>query len=144
MKPGIRLLAAGMLAVTACPAPPLSAAEAVIVVQRSPLAGYRHYGGHAVFRDMRPGDRLELVREPDNPYDANAVRVEWRGVMLGYVPRRDNAAVARQMDRGNALEARVAALRENRNRSVRIEFEVVAPLETRQPVIQPRNHAETH
>jgi hypothetical protein len=32
------------------------------------------------------------------------------------------------MDRGAALEARVALLRENRNRSVRVEFEVVAPL----------------
>ena len=58
----------------------------------------------------------------------NAVRVEWRGCKLGYVPRRDNAAVARQMDRGAALEARVAACSENRNRSVRLEFEVVAPL----------------
>lgn len=137
-------LVAGTLAIAACAVPPLRAAEAVIVVQRSPLAGYRHYEGHVVLHDMRPGDRLELVREPDNPYDSNAVRVEWRGVKLGYVPRRDNAAVARQMDRGNALEARLAALRENRNRSVRIEFEVVAPLETRQPVIQPRNHVETH
>ncbi|MGH8700148.1 MAG: HIRAN domain-containing protein [Burkholderiales bacterium] len=104
------------------------AADAVIVVQRSPLAGLRHYGGGDVLRGLQPGDRLELVREPQNPYDPNAVRVEWRGVKLGYVPRRDNAAVARQMDRGAALEARLASLRENRNRSVRLEFEVVAPL----------------
>jgi hypothetical protein len=104
------------------------AAEAVIVVQRSPLAGFRHYDGGEVLRDLKPGDRLELVREPDNPYDPNAVRVEWRGVKLGYVPRRDNAAVARQMDHGATLEARLAGLRENRNRSVRLEFEVVAPL----------------
>jgi hypothetical protein len=104
------------------------AAEAVIVVQRSPLAGFRHYAGGEVLRELKPGDRLELVREPDNPYDANAVRVEWRGVKLGYVPRRDNAAVARQMDHGAALEARLAGMRENLNRSVRLEFEVVAPL----------------
>ena len=107
------------------------AAEALIIVQRSPLAAFRHYDGGEVLRDLKPGDRLELVREPDNPYDANAVRVEWRGVKLGYVPRRDNAAVARQMDRGAALEARLASLRENRNRSVRLEFEVVAPLAAR-------------
>ena len=81
-----------------------------------------------MLRELKPGDRLELVREPRNPYDANAVRVEWRGVKLGYVPQRDNAAVARQMDRGAALEARVAVLRENRNRSVRIEFDVVVGL----------------
>ncbi len=127
MKSIIRLLAA-VIAAGLAPTPGAWAAEAVIVVQRSPLAGFRHYDGAASWRDMKPGDRLQLVREPDNPYDANAVRVEWRGIKLGYVPRRDNAAVARQMDRGAALEARVAALRENRNRSVRIEFEVVVPM----------------
>ena len=105
------------------------AADAVIVVQRSPLAGFRHYEGAGLWRDMKTGDRLELVREPENPYDAGAIRVEWRGRKLGYVPRRDNAAVARQLDRGTPLEARVAALREGRNRSVRIEFEVIAPLQ---------------
>jgi hypothetical protein len=84
-----------------------------------------------VLRELKPGDRLELVREPDNPHDANAVRVEWRGVKLGYVPRRDNTAVARQLDRGAALEARLAGIRENRNRSVRLDFEVVAPLSIR-------------
>ena len=105
------------------------AAEAVIVVQRSPLAGFRHYAGREILRDMKSGDRLQLVREPHNPYDANAVRVDWRGVVLGYVPRGDNAAVARQLDHGALLEARIAGLRENRNRSVRVEFEVVAPLQ---------------
>jgi hypothetical protein len=48
---------------------------------------------------------------------------------LGYVPQRDNAAIARQMDRGTSLEARIAALRQNRNGSLRIEFEVTAPLQ---------------
>jgi len=125
---GTALAACALAAALATPC--AMAAEAVIVVQRSPLAGFRHYDGGEVLRDLKPGARLELVREPDNPYDANAVRVEWRGVKLGYVPRRDNAAVARQMDRGAALEARLAGLRENRNRSVQLEFEVVAPLQT--------------
>ena len=122
--------ASAAIALTALLAIPCAeAAEAVIIVQRSPLAGYRHYAGGEVLRDLKPGDRLELVREPANPYDANAVRVEWRGVKLGYVPRRDNAAVARQMDRGVALAARLAGARQNRNRSVRLEFEVIAPLQ---------------
>lgn len=129
MNPRGTALAAWTLA-AALATPSAWAAEAVIVVQRSPLAGFRHYDGGEVLRSLKPGDRLELVREPDNPYDANAVRVEWRGIKLGYVPRRDNTAVARQMDRGAALEARLAGMRENRNRSVRLEFEVVAPLQT--------------
>ena len=108
---------------------PVPAVEAFFVVQRSPLAGFRHYDGPEFWREIRAGDRLELVREPENPYDAGAIRVEWRGHKLGYVPQRDNAAIARQMDRGTPLEARVAALRQNRNRSLRIEFEVTAPLQ---------------
>jgi hypothetical protein len=117
--------------VTAAILGPVSAlaADAVIVVQRSPLAAFRHYEGAELWRDMKAGDRLELVREPENPYDSGAIRIEWRGRKLGYVPRQDNAAVARQLDRGTPLEARVAALRENRNRSVRIEFEITAPFQ---------------
>lgn len=102
--------------------------SAQLLVQRSPLAGFRYYDGGRVWREMNVGDRLDLVREPDNPYDANAIRVEWRGHKLGYVPRRDNAAVARQIDHGAGLEARITRLEESRNRRVRLEFEVVAPL----------------
>jgi hypothetical protein len=130
MTPRKAILAAAALAAMAA-IPCAWAAEAAIIVQRSPLAGFRHYEGGSVLRDLKPGDRLDLVREPDNPHDANAVRVELRGVKLGYVPRRDNATVARQLDRGAALEARLAGIRENRNRSVRLELEVVAPLATR-------------
>ena len=121
-------LRAALVAAAITTAAPAPAAEAVIVVQRSPLAGFRHHDATGAWRQVTVGDRLQLVREGDNPYDANAVRVEWRGVKLGYVPQRDNAAVARQMDRGAALEARVAVLRGNRNRSVRVEFDVVVGL----------------
>lgn len=130
MTPRVPDFAVLAMALAAGPlAPPADAAEAAIVVQRSPLAGFRHYDGRAAWPALKVGDLLELVREADNPYDANAVRVRWRGHMLGYVPRRENTAVARQLDRGTVLEARIAALREHRNRSVRIEFEIVAPLQ---------------
>ena len=112
-------------------APTASAAEAVIVVQRSPLAGLRHYEAGVVWRELRPGDHWNWSASLDNPYDANAIRIEWRGRASGYLPRRDNTAVARQFDRGTTLEARVARLKENRNRSLRLEFEVVAPVEFR-------------
>jgi hypothetical protein len=123
-------LAAALIAALAS-APAAHAAEAFIVLQRSPLAAFRHYEGREAWPALRVGEPLALARETDNPYDANAVRVEWRGRQLGYVPRRDNAAVARQLDRGTALEARIAALRQNRNRTVRIELDIIAPLETR-------------
>ena len=129
MAPGWSLAAALITALASVPA--AHAAEAFIVLQRSPLAAFRHYEGREAWPALRVGEPLALAREPDNPYDANAVRVEWRGRKLGYVPRRDNTAVARHLDRGTALEARVAVLRQNRNRTVRIELDIVAPLETR-------------
>ncbi len=95
-----------------------------MLVQSSPLAGFRYHEAKTVFSDMRLGDRLDLVREPNNPYDANAVRVEWRGNKLGYVPRRQNAAPPGGRDRGESLSARVSRLREHRNPQERIQFEV--------------------
>jgi hypothetical protein len=116
---------------TAAAAPPLQAAptataiEAMIVVRSSPLAGFQFHAAEALFAQMQVGDRLALVREADNPHDRNAVRVDWRQVKLGYVPRRDNPQVARQIDLGAALEARISKLRAARNPWDRIEFEVV-------------------
>jgi Holliday junction resolvase-like predicted endonuclease len=59
---------------------------------------------------MKVGDALELIREPDNRHDRNAIRVEWRGHKLGYVPRAENRAVAAAMDQGDKLVARMSRL----------------------------------
>jgi hypothetical protein len=98
--------------------------EARILIQSSPLAGFQFYSGKAVWSEMKVGDPLALTREPDNPYDPNAVRVEWRGEKLGYVPRADNADLARHMDRGTKVEARISHLTEDRNPWKRIRFDV--------------------
>lgn len=96
------------------------------LVQRSQLAGFRHHDAAAVWHEMHVGDRLDLSREPDNPHDANAVRVLWRGRMLGYVPRAQNQALAWAMDRGEPVTARVASLRVAGNSRRILEFEVFA------------------
>lgn len=106
----------------------LRAETVKILVQSSPLAGFQYYAGEALWADMRPGDPLLLVREPDNPHDANAVRVEWRGVKLGYLPRAENRAVAAEMDRGTAVAARIARLTNHRNPWRRLLIEVFVVL----------------
>jgi hypothetical protein len=95
-----------------------------ILVQNSPLAGFQYHAGAARWAEMREGDALELVREPDNAHDARAVRVEWRGLKLGYLPRAENRAVAAEMDRGGRVEARIAHLREHANPWKRIGIDV--------------------
>jgi hypothetical protein len=112
---------------------PACAAEARIIIQQSPLAGFQYYEGKVLWDNMRVGDTLALVREPQNPHDANAVRVEWKGQPLGYVPRRDNSDVARQMDHGAPVKARIVKLKEARNPWQRVEFEVYVDLAAARP-----------
>lgn len=95
-----------------------------LVVQSAPLAGWRYYSGPELWSELRVGDELELTREPENPYDANAIAVSWRGRKLGYLPRRENAALAWGLDRGERLHARIRRLGDSPNRSRRLEIEV--------------------
>ena len=95
-----------------------------ILVQSSPLAGSQYYSANRVWGEIRIGDRLSLAREQDNRHDRNAVRVEWNGQKLGYVPRAENRAVAQALDAGERLEARVAGLRDDPDPWRRIEFEI--------------------
>jgi len=115
---------AAILALLVALAAPACAADARIIVQQSPLAGFQYYEGKGLWDMMRVGDSLQLMREPQNPHDAHAVRVMWRNEMLGYIPRRENSDVARQMDRGAPVKARIVKLKEARNPWQRIEFEV--------------------
>jgi HIRAN domain len=114
------LLAAAFFAVAA----PAHAQSVRMLVQSTRLAGFVHGEAAAVFPELRVGDGLQLAREPDNRFDPNAVRVEWRGHKLGYVPRRQNAALAWAMDRGETPSARVTRLRHHPNPRLRIEFDV--------------------
>ena len=103
---------------------PAFAESIKILVQSSPLAGSQYYSASRLWTDIRIGDRLSLAREPDNRHDRNAVRVEWNGQKLGYVPRAENRAVAQAFDAGEMLEARISALREDPDPWRRIEFEI--------------------
>ena len=100
-----------------------------ILLQDSPLAGFQYHAGKALWPQMRVGDALTLVREPDNPHDARAVRVEWQGQKIGYVPRRENADVARFMDGGRTLMARINRLAEVRDPWSRVRFEILIPVQ---------------
>ncbi len=114
-------LALGLLL---CVSASATAETVKILVQSSPLAGSQFYAVAEVWPQIRLGDRLTLIREPENRHDRKAVRVEWQGRQLGYVPRAENRAVARALDDGEKLEARVSRLREDPDPWRRVEFEV--------------------
>ena len=53
------------------------------------------------------GETLTLVREPHNPYDPWAVRIDHRDRKVGYIPRTHSRIVASLIDGGYRLDARV-------------------------------------
>lgn len=104
----LKTLAAGLAA------PPIAATARnpgrQLPVLRTRIAGFHYHQGPALEHRLRQGQPLDLVREPANPHDTNAVRIDWRGQTLGYLPRHHNHAPARLMDQGEALQTEIAAL----------------------------------
>ena len=76
------------------------------------LAGFTYWDGAAVFSELEPGTPLELVPEPQNPYDPSAVAFYFGSAKLGYVPSDRNATLAQLMNLGHAdaFEARVSTV----------------------------------
>ena len=106
-----------------------STAESVrLLIQKSPLAGSQYYALGEHWQAMKVGDALTLVREPDNRHDAKAIRVEWQGHKLGYVPRIENRVISAALDAGERLTARIARLTQHPDPWRRVEFEVLVEL----------------
>ena len=98
----INLLFAG-IALFATPSLADTSGTVRILIQSSPLAGSQYYKLDALSQRIKTGDRLELVREPENRHDRNAIRVLWQGEPLGYLPKKENRSVAKAMDDGEPV-----------------------------------------
>ncbi len=120
------LAPAPTLAPAQTPSHPQALARAPVrqLLQVSPVAGFQYHEGDAVWQFLRAGDPLHLVREPHNRFDERAVRLEWQGENIGYVPARDNAAVAQLLDRDESLDAVITSMAYSSNPWERLEFAV--------------------
>jgi hypothetical protein len=72
------------------------------------VAGVRHRPE----APAEPGQTLELLRDPANEHDANAIEVLAAGQVVGFVPRELAAELAPELDAGRPWAA--AVLREQR------------------------------
>jgi len=61
-------------------------------------AGFRHYEGMQLLEQMKAGDLLELVREPDNKYDDCAIALHWQGKKIGFIPADTNEMLSYLLD----------------------------------------------
>lgn len=81
------------------------------------IAGFQFWDGALAIGELKVGDRVDLVPEPSNPHDSDAVAIRFHGMKLGYVPREENAALARMLYFGHrdAFEAVVQQVSPDRS-----------------------------
>ncbi len=66
-----------------------------------------------LLKNLKVGDKVILVREPENEYDDLAIMIQNEDkVKLGYVPRVNNDIPARMMDAGMKLSGKVSKIKE--------------------------------
>lgn len=75
----------------------------------SKIAGTPNY--QDALKKCKEGERLWLLREPNNPYDPNAISVWSQSKeIIGYIKRDLAADLAPQMDRGQWIEVKISEL----------------------------------
>lgn len=62
-------------------------------------------------QDISDNAPVQLVRNPKNPYDSNAVEVRLGGMMLGHLAKEVAAVVAPNMDDGATYKASIYQIR---------------------------------
>ena len=71
-----------------------------------------------IYHRLKHKSRIELRREHNHIFDKNAVEVYFEGFKLGYISLKVNSIVAKQMDRGNTVLARVKSVKKYKNTSL--------------------------
>lgn len=87
----------------------------------------------------RPGEQVELIREPDNPHDPRAVAiVSCRGVRLGYL-RRDRAVwIGSKIDRCYDVRAIVERVKGHDLPGSTLGLIIRVNMEGEEPALAPR------
>ena len=63
------------------------------------IVGMQFRGTEVMVKALPEGSAVKLVREPKNEYDANAIQVWIEDKLVGYIPKKENHALAASMDK---------------------------------------------
>ncbi len=65
------------------------------------IAGFTYWDGLDVFNELKIGTTITLEAEPTNGHDPNAVKILYKGTMLGYIPRGENEQISKFLQLGH-------------------------------------------
>lgn len=85
-----------------------------IYLLQSFVRGFQYYNGPKLLNEMKEGDMLELVREPENKYDDCAVALHWNKKKIGFVPAEENHLLSKLLDaKAIDIQAEITRLEPN-------------------------------
>jgi hypothetical protein len=85
----------------------LSALKSILLLETYVAGLFAHE--RTAVAQLHAGQSLRPVREATNDHDSNAIALETTdGLRVGYVPKSENVLLARLMDAGKELDARIA------------------------------------
>lgn len=81
------------------------------------IAGFTYWDGPDVFEELKVGVKLTLEAEPTNGYDPSAVKILFKGTMLGYIPRGQNKEISKFLQLGyvDLFSARISRVNPEEN-----------------------------
>ena len=89
------------------------------------IAGYAYYQGERVIDQLKQGCKLDLIREPENPYDNKAIAIYFKNHKLGFIPRINNKVIANIMDQKIEVFAKILKIKPENNDWDKVRVEVV-------------------
>jgi len=96
------------------------------------VAGVKFYDLGICIGEVQVGDNLVIIAEPTNPYDSNAVRLEFASqkrneqIMVGYVPKTFSASVSAALMVDDTLEAVVTKVDLSAKTHLQLEVEITS------------------
>lgn len=84
-----------------------TATDQTLFFDQTRVAGFYYRKSHALWKNLKANQNilLSLRAEPDNPYDARAIAVDFQGEHIGYIPRTRNRLLGTLMNSGFDLKA---------------------------------------
>ena len=113
-----------------------------VVIYDNYISGMQHYKNHFDKLNLKLGQTVALKREPDNIYDAFAIKILVQDIQIGYISAYENVVLANLMDKGVVLNANISKLNtKSVNKymqdvmSVKIETQLMIPIQPADDII---------
>ena len=77
-----------------------------------------YYCDRAVLHTLTVGSYIDLEREPDNPYDEDAVKLLYDGKKIGYIAKKDSLAFVTCLKLRQSIYGVITAIIEDSGRTI--------------------------